>query len=171
MLLFVMLITTISSLAVWGMTVWAIDLFGTRQDQLDLEQLLDPTNIDGQIGFGVIVLVSFAAGASMRLIYGHRGALWALLTLMICSGFWISIDFSTEIVLHLIAWMGSMQRSWNFPSTNELIMRLELYAMLMGVAAIGLVPGSVLHKMVLAGNRKRVRKIRRKLRKKMHRLD
>lgn len=165
------MITALSSLAIWGMTVWAIELYGTRRDRLDLSRILEPTNIDAQIGIGVILLISLGAGASMRLVYGHRRAISAMLILMILSAFWITIDLNIELVLQLIAWVGGVQRYWDFPTAKELVMRVEIYIVLMIIAGLGLVPGSILHKMVLAGNRKRFRKIRRKLRKRQHRLD
>lgn len=171
MLFLVLMVTCVSSLAIWGMVFWGIDLFGTRRDRLALSRVLDPSNIDEQIGLVVILLIAMGAGASMRLVYGHRRATTAMLILMICSAFWITIDISSELLMQLMAWAVNYQRNWYFPSDNELIMRLQLYALLMIVAAIGLVPGAMLHRMVLIGNRKRFRKIRRKLRKRQHRLD
>lgn len=171
MLFLTVMVTLVSSGAMLGMMFWAMELFGTRSDQLALQRVLEPTNIDAQVGLGVILLVALGAGASMRLVYGHRRAITPMLILMILSAILFYIDVLVMLAMELMAWAGDFEKQWRFPSDNELFMRVELWAIFMIVAAIGLIPGSVLCKLVAVGNKKRFRKIRRKCLKRQRKLD
>lgn len=149
----------------WGLVYWSADLYTDYRGNFHFIDPFVSGHFETTLGAWGLPLAAIAIGCSIRLVFLHLRAWVPILMVLVLTAFFTTLDFTVGHLFNAIAQIGSFRSQIDIPSASEMILRGQFFAMLAGLAIIGLVPAVLLRRSVERSGAKRFRKIRKKLRK------
>lgn len=159
------MLVILMSLLMWGLVYWSADLYTDYRGNFHFIDPFVSGHFETTLGAWGLPLAAIAIGCSIRLVFLHLRAWVPILMVLVLTAFFTTLDFTVGHLANAMARIGSFPAQTTIPPTSEMILRGQFFAMIAGLAIVGLIPAALLRRSVERGSARRFRKIRKKLRK------
>ncbi|MAO25516.1 MAG: hypothetical protein CMJ35_04535 [Phycisphaerae bacterium] len=163
-----MLFSALSIGSLVGMAFWVQSELTLAQGRLVMPDLANPSVATQLLIAGIIVLLT---GCITRAIYAHRKFIEVVGLFLLLTFFFVTIDASFGGVMRFVRDLVGSDVTIDLPSGRELQRRLLTLMVFIPVLLAGMGLGELLNRMLVKGERKRISRIRKRLRRRQSRQD
>ncbi|MFG0246525.1 MAG: hypothetical protein ACF8MF_10810 [Phycisphaerales bacterium JB052] len=163
-----MLFTALSIGSLVGMAFWVQDELTLVQGGLVMPELARPQVVTQLLVATIIVLLT---GCITRAIYAHRKFIEVVGLFLLLTLFFVTIDASFGGLMRIVRDLVGSDVRIDLPSGRELQRRLLTLLVFVPVLLAGMGLGELLSRVLVKGERKRISRIRKRLRKRQSRQD
>lgn len=142
----------------------AISTFSDHPGSIQLSEPFRSAYPETMFAAYMVPIGAIAMGAIVRVLYWHRRAWVGFGVFLMLALFFTTLEYTIGFIVNRLAIIGNFLSPTEMPADYEMIHRLKFFAAMSVIAAMGLVPGVWLGRLIEKSTERKFRKIRKKIR-------